>query len=92
MAIARKLPTRPTKKERIKAHIEELERAIIERFPEARFEVAPVPDSRWPGLWVRTTADCVSDVTDMLAEIREEFFLRENMDVHVIVLDLEEDA
>ncbi len=88
MAVARKLPTRPTKKERINAHIQQLKRIILSKFPQARFEVGPVPESRWPGLWVTANADCVSDVTDLLEEVQDEFFLRENMDVHVLVLDL----
>ncbi len=90
MAIARKPRTSPTKKERIKAHIEELKQIILSKFPEARFEVGPVPESRWPGLWVRCNAELISDVTDPLEEVRDEFFLRENMDVHVLVLDLKD--
>jgi|GEM_PF-3677258 len=88
MAIAKRPPERPRKKDRIAAHIEELEREIVARFPEAEFDVAPVPESRWPGLWVRCGAELISDVTDPLEEMQWQFFLRENMNVHVLVLDL----
>lgn len=86
MAIARQSKARPTKPERIREHIEDLKRTILERFPAAAFEVGPVPESRWPGLWVCCDADLISDVTDPLWLLREEFFRRERMDVHVIVL------
>ena len=92
MAVAKKPAQKPPKKERIAAHIEELKRNIRARFPEAQFEVGPVPESRWPGLWVRCSAELISDVTDPLQEMRWEFFLRENMDVHVLVLDLKDHA
>ena len=90
MAIAREFRAGQTKPERIREHIESLKGTISERFPEAAFEVGPVPESRWPGLWVRCDADLISDVTDPLSVLREEFFLRERMDVHVIVLDKSE--
>ena len=86
MAIARESKARQTKPERIREHIEDLKRTILESFPDAAFEVGPVPESRWPGLWVHCGADLISDVTDPLWLLREEFFRRERMDVHVIVL------
>ncbi len=92
MAIARKPASRPTKSERIAAHIEELKREIKSRFPEARFRVGPVPETRWPGLWVYCDAELIGDVTDPLEEIQWQFFLRENMDVHVLVLDSDSES
>lgn len=92
MVTARRTQPRSSKTDRIKAHIEELKRNIKKRYPEARFQVDPVPESRWPGLWVECNAELISDVTDPLEELQEEFFLRENMDVHVIVLNLRNES
>ncbi len=85
MAVARTTMRQPSKAQRIAAHIENLKGAIKERFPKAEFQVGPVPESNWPGLWVRCDAAFLDDVTAPLTEMQEEFFLRENMDVHVIV-------
>jgi len=86
MTIAKRA-RRQTKPERIQAHVQEMKRAIRANFPDAEFEFGPVPESRWPGLWVYCAVDVVGDVTDSLDEMREDFFIRENMDIHVIVLE-----
>ncbi len=89
MAIAKKPIHRTGKSDRIGDHVKELQAAIRGRFPEAQFHLAPVPESSWPGLWVRCNASSISDVTDPLQDLQEAFFQRERMDVHVIVLALE---
>ncbi len=89
MAVVRKPSLRPRKVERIATHIEELKSIIRTKYPEARFEVAPVPESRWPGLWVYANIESDWDLYDLIREKEEAFFIREWMDVHVISLPLE---
>ena len=85
MAIARTTRRTGGREERVAAHIEELKKLIAKRFPGARFRVGPVPESSWPGLWVKCDAEYVDDVTEPLREERWRFFVRDKMDVHVIV-------
>jgi hypothetical protein len=87
MAIAREPAHRASKKERVLAHIAELKREIKARFPEAEFEVSTVPESNWPALWVRCDAQLIGDVTGPVEEMQWQFFVRERMNVHVLVLD-----
>jgi hypothetical protein len=74
----------PNKRERVARHIEDLKRQIKARYPEAQFDVAPVPEYRWPGLWVRCDADEGYDVREPLQDIQDAFFGRENVYVNVI--------
>ena len=86
MAIARLTQRHPLKRERIAQHIEALKQRITSRFPDAKFQIGKIPESSWPALFVACKAKYVSDVTDPLQDLDEEFFLKENMDVHVIVV------
>ena len=86
MTVTRKEAAALNKRERINRHVEELKSAILSRFPDAKFEVGPVPDTSWPGLWVACRVEDSSDVRTPLSDLRDAFFLAENMDVHVIVV------
>jgi hypothetical protein len=91
MAIARRI-TGPTKRERTANHIERLQQIILASYPDAEFEVGPVPESRWTGLWVHADIDDSFDLYDLLREEQDRFFLEETMDVHVIVLGPKENG
>ena len=84
MAVARRPEKRLNKKARISAHIEDLKRLIQTAHPEARFEVAPVPESRWPGLWVYADFDDLWDIFDLVGDAQDEFMGKELMAVHVM--------
>ena len=88
MAVARHPRGRPAKKERVAAHVEELKRLIRSAYPEARFELAPVPGSKWPGLWVYARFDSVWDVLDLVADVGADFLGQELTGVHVIPMEL----
>lgn len=83
MAIAKR-QTRPPKKVRIETHIKALRAAITARYPGAKFLVARVPESSWPALYVDLERDTDDDLHDLVREEQEQFFLTENMDVHLI--------
>jgi len=87
MVIAKRARSKPPKRERVKAHIEELKRLVLSKHPEARFEVGPVPDIRWPGLYVyaRIDDDQEEELRNFIAEPQEQFFQDEWMSVFVFV-------
>jgi len=78
----------PTKREKVSAHIEELVRIIRTAHPEARFEIAPVPESRWPGLWVYANFEDLWDIFDLVGDEQDEFMGKELSGVHVIPMEL----
>jgi hypothetical protein len=85
MAISRHTK-RPPKKARIRQHINELKHLIRERYPQAEFQEAPVPESSWPGLWVAAPGVDNVEFSALIREPAWDFFVRENMNVHVILL------
>jgi hypothetical protein len=87
MVIAKRARSKPPKRERIKAHIEELKRLVVSKHPEARFDVGPVPDIRWPGLYVYASinGDQEDELQDFISQAQERFFEGEWMTVFVFV-------
>jgi len=88
MAVARRPRGGRGKKERVAAHVEELKRLIRETHPEARFEIAAVPESRWPGLWVYAKFDSLWDILDLVGDASADFLGEELTGVHVIPMEL----
>ncbi len=76
------------KRERIAAHMEELKRLILTRYPQARFEMAPVPEARWPGLWVYADFESALDVFDLVSDAQADFIGEELTGVYVIPMEL----
>lgn len=82
MAIARPA----SRKQRL---LDELQGTIIQRFPDARFRVAPVPDVRGvTGVWTYTSAD-PSDVRDLIRDREVEIMLDEKLHILTIILPIE---
>lgn len=79
--------SKPPKRERIRAHIEDLKRLIAGRYPDVRFDVGPVPDISWPGLYVYLHLDeeAEEDLRDLISRIQDEFLEQEWMTVFVFV-------
>jgi hypothetical protein len=86
MAVARVAGRRPPKRARVAKHVDALRRDILGRYPDARFMLGRIPESSWPALFVSCAAQYVSDVTNPLLAMMDDFFVAENMDVHVIVM------
>jgi len=68
--------------------VEELKRLILATHPEARFEIAGVPESRWPGLWVYARFDSVWEILDLVGDAGADFLGKELTGVHVIPMQL----
>jgi len=88
VAVARQPRRKAPKRERIATHVEELKRLILARYPRARFEMAPVPEARWPGLWVYADFDSALDVFDLVGDAQAEFIGEELSGVYVIPMEL----
>ena len=87
MVIAKRSRSKPPKRQRIKAHIEELKRLVRSKHPEARFDVGPVPDISWPGLYVHANIDDdqEEELYSFISQAQEGFFEGEWMTVFVFV-------
>jgi len=88
VTVARRPRKKLAKTERVSAHIEELKGLIQASHPEARFEIAPVPESRWPGLWVYAHFRDLWDIFDLVGDAQDEFMASELMAVHIIPQEL----
>lgn len=88
MAVAREPRRKAPKRERLATHVEELKRLILARYPQARFEMAPVPESRWPGLWVYAEFESALDVFDLVSDAQADFIGEELTGVYVIPMEL----
>jgi hypothetical protein len=50
--------------------------------------MAPVPEARWPGLWVYADFDSALDVFDLVGDAQAEFIGEELSGVYVIPMEL----
>ena len=88
MAVAKGHRKAHLKRDRVKAHIEELKQLILKRYPEARFEIGLVPESRWPALWVQANFESALDVYNLVGEIQSDFIGKELTGVYVIPIEM----
>jgi len=87
MVTAKRPRARPPKRDRVRAHIEELKRLVLSEHPEARVDVGPVPETTWPGLYVYADIDDhgEEELRALVSQAQEKFFQDEWMTVYVFV-------
>ena len=69
--------------------IEELQRIILDRFPDARFQVTPAPDARGvTAIWTYSTAD-VEELSDTVRDREFEIMMTDGIHISVIPMPLE---